>query len=369
MSDLTSSVGALTTTFTPTVTSCSSVYIQDNSAGGYFLKFGTVGVASTSSCFPPNFAPLGYYSPGVCPDGYWNACQAGIDKTATVATCCPQDYTCKKDRATDDLHQCQSKFEQVSWISVSQCYTKSGTPELPCGRFVTTTYTSGDHIFAYGINIRRAGSDPAWSGASTDPTAAVASTAGPTGTRGSTDTAPANTNPSSHTGDGANLQPSIISTPAQESGLSSSAKIGIGVGVALGVLLVIGAIFAAYLIGKRGRRRREEEEKEAQQQTQPRDQAYIAPETQGEEWKGPPGQAAELGPSGYDGSTTYGSGYSQHQHFGVNNSNTSPWAYEMGPSERGPVEMGSSEPISSELASHEHKSRGVSTTLGPWRHQ
>ncbi|KAK8009344.1 hypothetical protein PG991_011895 [Apiospora marii] len=347
MSDLTSRVGALTTSFTPTVTSCSSVYIQDNSAGTYFLKFGTVGSASTSSCFPPNFAPLGYYSPGVCSSGYWYACEAGIDKTATVATCCPENYSCKKDRSTDDWHQCHSGFDRASYISVSQCYTKHGTPELPCGRFVTTSYTSGDHTFAYGINVRRASGDPVWSGEPDGPS--VLSTTAASGPTRSSSGAPTRTGGSSDKSDAGIPPPSSASSSPGEAGvLSSAAKVDIGVGVTLGALLIIGSIAAAYCIGKRSRRRREEEV-EARRQADASHQEVI-----GQKWTATQ-QVAELPPSGYEGSRAYGSSEGivaanyYNQIFG--GSNSWPWAYELGPSERSPVEMGSTDP-SSELASH-----------------
>ncbi|KAK8108121.1 uncharacterized protein PG998_010134 [Apiospora kogelbergensis] len=323
MSILTTSVGVLTTTFVPKVTSCSSYYIQDNSAGAYFLKFGTVGDASTSSCYPPNFAPLGYYSPGVCPTGYWHACEAGIDKTATVATCCPQDYTCKKGRATDDPHQCESKFEQVSWISVSQCYTKNGTPELPCGRFVTTTYTSGDRIFAYGINLRRAGTDPLWSGAS-----------------------------------GAIRRRPCPRLRAQPPAAASMSRYPRGVSDREAQPAKTGA-------------KKEEVQRQAHMQY-PASFAHASP--QGADWARAQGPAAELSPFGYDGGTTYGGGggestapYYNKQQFGTATNNNSPWPYELDPSPRNLVELGTSEPASTELAGREHTRNGVDTSPGPPR--
>ena len=277
-----------------------------------------------------------------------------------------RDYTCKKGRATDDPHQCESKFEQVSWISVSQCYTKNGTPELPCGRFVTTTYTSGDCIFAYGINLRRAGTDPLWSGASGgDPTATVSKTAS-AATGGSVDVT---VRPSSSGG--------IVQAALGEDGhLSTGAKIAVGVGVSLGVLLTVGAILAAYLIGKRSRRRRARKKEEVQRQANmqyPANFAHASP--QGADWARAQGPAAELSPFGYDGGTAYGGGgggestapYYNKQQFGTATNNNSPWPYELDPSPRNLVELGASEPASAELAGREHTRNGVDTSPGPPR--
>lgn len=264
-----------------------------------------------------------------------------------------RNYTCKKDRNTDDYHQCQSGFDRASYISVSQCYTKSGTPELPCGRFVTTSYTSGDQIFAYGINVRRASGDPVWSGEPDDPPA-LSTTTSSGATRPSSG-APTRIEGSEKSDIGLPPHSSATSSSGETGVLNSGTKIGIGVAVALGALLVIGSIAAAYLIGKHSRRRKEKEE-EARQQAKTQDQAYVADASHqetGQKWI-TTHQVAELPPSGYEGTTAYGSGegiaavnyYNQL----FSNSNNRPWVCEIGPSERSPVEMSSSDP-SFELAS------------------
>ncbi|KAK8133592.1 hypothetical protein PG984_005604 [Apiospora sp. TS-2023a] len=345
MSDLTFSVGALTTNFTPTVTSCSSVYIQDNSAGTYFLKFGTVGPASTSSCYPPNFAPLGYYSPGCLSLGVL------------------------KYRSTDDYHQCESGFDRASYISVSQCYTKSGTPLLPSGRFVTTSYTSGDHIFAYGVNVRRASGDPVWSGEPGDPPT-LSTTASSISSLTRPSSSALTRTRDSDGGDAGLQSSSASSSPGEVGALSSGTKIGIGVGVALGALLIFGSIAAAYLIGKRSRRGREEED-EARLQAKIQDQAYVADvshQETGQKWTTAQ-HVAELPSSGYEGSTAYGSSESAAHYFNqpIGSTNNRPWVCEIGPSERSPVEMGSFDP-SSELASRWQTSRELDTSPRPPMH-
>ncbi|KAK8039539.1 hypothetical protein PG993_007950 [Apiospora rasikravindrae] len=246
MSFVTTYVGALTTQFTP-IPGCNSVYIQDNSKGESFLKYGTVGPAQISSCFPSNYALVGWYSPGICPSGYWYACEAELDKSTTVATCCPENYSCKINRPSYEHHQCESGFTKATSTSLSHCYTRSGTPVLPCEKFRSTSYNPGDAVRAYGINVRRESGDLVWSGIP-DPTGTES------GGSSSSDAA-ATAQP-----------PGTTVSPEEGGGLSSGAKIGIGVGVSLGALLIIGAVTAAYLIGKRSRRKREEGDKEVKEE-------------------------------------------------------------------------------------------------------
>ncbi|KAK8077090.1 hypothetical protein PG996_003260 [Apiospora saccharicola] len=286
MSDLTFSVGSLTTRFSPTVTSCCSVYIQ-----------------------------------------------------------------------------CESGFDRASYISVSQCYTRSGTPLLPCGRFVTTSYTSGDHIFAYGVNVRRASGDPVWSG-EPDNSPAL-STMASSGSMRLSPKPPTRTRGSDSSYAGLPSSPASFS-PGEDGVLSSGAKIGIGVGVVLGALLILGSISAAYLIGKRSRRKRDKDD-EARRQAKIQDQAYVPDASHqeiGQKWTTTK-HVAELPTSGYEGSTAYcgseGTAVANFYTQLFGSSNNRPWVCEIGPSERSPVEMGSSEPAS-ELASRWQTSRKLDTS-------
>lgn len=74
----------LTTTFTPTATTCSGAY----ASGGVYVFD-----ADTSDCLPSSFptASTDYFSPGLaCPAGYVTACHDnnGVSSITTV-TCCP----------------------------------------------------------------------------------------------------------------------------------------------------------------------------------------------------------------------------------------------------------------------------------------
>jgi hypothetical protein len=82
-------VGSLTTTFSPLPSCLTDLYrfVESN------LLYVQLGPTSTSDCLPSSFAPTGYYSPGICPSGYTQAC-SGVASSGTLAetraTCCPR---------------------------------------------------------------------------------------------------------------------------------------------------------------------------------------------------------------------------------------------------------------------------------------
>ncbi|ETS84289.1 hypothetical protein PFICI_02314 [Pestalotiopsis fici W106-1] len=90
-------------------------------------------------------------------------------------------------------------------------------------------FTAGNHVYAGGVVVRRSGNDPTWTETGPTTTRTSGSLSDPTQTGGSNKTDP------------------------DTSGLSTGAKAGIGVGVAVGALVFIGSCIAAYLIGKRKR--------------------------------------------------------------------------------------------------------------------
>lgn len=80
-------LGPLTTTFTPTGVDCQSTYLAANNDNRW-IQYGQ---PDTTQCVPTSFTPFQeyYYSPGVCPSGYYYACEAGVGTSSTQATCCP----------------------------------------------------------------------------------------------------------------------------------------------------------------------------------------------------------------------------------------------------------------------------------------
>jgi hypothetical protein len=97
------SVGNLTTIFTP-APSCltdiyrfnaSYIYTEDGQVQTF--QYTALGPTSTSACVPSGFAPTAaYYSPGICPSGYVQACSSVVTSGSTAetqATCCPMSVT------------------------------------------------------------------------------------------------------------------------------------------------------------------------------------------------------------------------------------------------------------------------------------
>ncbi|KAK7921618.1 hypothetical protein PG985_009640 [Apiospora marii] len=223
-------IGSLTTTFTPTATSCSTWFIAQRNRDTW-LQYGTVGT-DAPACFPSGYEPIsGYYSPGVCPQGYQHACTGGISETVTIATCCPSGFSCQSSRGTDDANACYTKFASDSSMSVAVWTTLDG------GAFSLATSTNTLHnqnkrAYAHGIVVRREGDDPTWP----DP---AKSSVSPTPTTS---------------------QPNADDGMGSSTGLSSGAKIGVGLGVPLGLLLIGGSAAAVFLVRKRRTRHRQNEE-------------------------------------------------------------------------------------------------------------
>ncbi|KAK8038643.1 hypothetical protein PG993_007054 [Apiospora rasikravindrae] len=203
---------------------------------------------------------------------------------------------CKSGRATDDVHPCHSELESAIYLSVSQSLQ-------------TRAHTSSEDS---------SGSDAG--------------------------------NPQQAFSD---------SSSERLTTLSSTAKIGIGIG---GLFLVMAAIIAAYLIGKRSQRKRADEEAVKLAQERERDHFAQASSSSREGPKWPPlVQAAELPPPGYDTGTVYdGSGNeSAHNHNQQQFGNTNEHGvHEIGPSGQGPVELASSE-------SHWHARNELEATPRP----
>ncbi|KAI1802319.1 hypothetical protein F4811DRAFT_529877 [Daldinia bambusicola] len=213
-------LGPLTTTFTP-ASGCNSilsgiVYTQTLPDGNTSThKYHSLGPSATSECYPPGFEPeSAYYSPGICPSGWWSACGT-LDAIATVtetrATCCPLGYVCiQQPDPTETWSTLSCSSSAISSVSVT-------VPDLS-NQLSKVTVLSGIIIHAAAINIRWQRGD--FIASRTD---APTSSATFVPSLSSSETI--------SEGAGASNPP--------ETGLSLGAKIGIGVGVGLGGLLLV----------------------------------------------------------------------------------------------------------------------------------
>ncbi|CRG83611.1 hypothetical protein PISL3812_00965 [Talaromyces islandicus] len=211
----TTGVLPLTTTFTPAPSCLSDLHLLDFTASGFGqcsagtstfnCRYLHLGPRPTTACEPPGWKPQTgvFFSPGVCPSGYSEACSNVITAgtvTETRATCCPSQYTCNAPTETGwpwyGLNGC------TYVISTTSTYTY--ITSKPTG-LATSTSVDQFGVNAYAIRIRYQSSDLITATSTSEPTQSPSSTS--------------NTSPSSS--------------------LSSGAKAGIGVGVALGAILLI----------------------------------------------------------------------------------------------------------------------------------
>ncbi|KAI1471659.1 uncharacterized protein F4812DRAFT_187933 [Daldinia caldariorum] len=223
-------LGPLTTTFTP-ASGCNSilsgiVYTQTLPDGNTSThKYHSLGPSATSECYPPGFEPeSGFYSPGICPSGWWSACGT-VDAIATVtetrATCCPLGYVCiQQPDPTETWSTLSCSSSAISSVSVT-------VPDLS-NQLSKVTVMSGIIIHAAAINIRWQRGDFIASRTDAPTSSTLASSAF---TSSATFVLPSSSN---QTGD-----EDATTSNAPETGLSLGAKIGIGVGVGLGGLLML----------------------------------------------------------------------------------------------------------------------------------
>ncbi|KAI1464900.1 uncharacterized protein F4812DRAFT_144237 [Daldinia caldariorum] len=231
-------LGPLTTAYQPQGTGCHSIHVG-STTDGVWLQYGT-----TSGCLPSNFRRYDgyYYSPGVCPEGYTYACTAGValgTSSATVATCCPSGYTCSR-AGPSDPNACRSTMLSptafiVDVLSYSGDFiTSIGTSSTFCD--------SGREVFAKGLAVWRASNDAEW------PVPTTVNLHITTSAENTSRTTPSIAATTSETAEAPNTTTELT---GKSDNLSNGAKIVIAVGVLFGVLLFVGAILAAYRIGKK----------------------------------------------------------------------------------------------------------------------
>ncbi|CAG7923479.1 unnamed protein product [Penicillium olsonii] len=217
----------LTTTFTP-ASEClndlwlfESVYtVQDSTS--WSTRWANLGPEDTKRCLPPGWEPSTFYSPGlVCPTGWAMAPGSTInDNGETTATCCPVYQPSSLTFTQRSLTSGPAR----PWHSTEACafgaptdipYTYTATPGHGSKTTIYATATARkDGWNAYGIELR-------WK--ATDLTS-ISSIYVPSITSSATP------------------QTTTQQQPEESSTLSTGAKAGIGIGAAIGGILVILAI-------------------------------------------------------------------------------------------------------------------------------
>jgi len=147
---------ALTTAFVPAPSCLSNVYqyFPDafNTFAGYYLQLGAED--QKTKCLPSGWAATSqYFSPGICPTGYSQACwvtsSVGTD-IETLATCCPSGYTCATLPS-------ESYATWLPALYATQVCVGTGGEGSSLGTFPVTKVTDGttvvsDTILSGGVN-------------------------------------------------------------------------------------------------------------------------------------------------------------------------------------------------------------------------
>ncbi|KAF3062417.1 hypothetical protein GL218_03837 [Daldinia childiae] len=218
------SLGPLTTTFSPPSSCFPLSPYTDTVDGTQIYKVGTV--SADDGCLPPDWVVNGYYSPGICPSGYTEVCEAPGDNVVTTV-CCPYYH-----------------------FDYFQCYPGVKLGSYGCGYY--TTFQGGEfaNILAPSIQILNAASDTdsltgSTSSRGSRPTGSVTSSGViPTG---STNTINSDLSTSNTANPGVGTSPSDISavdTSTQNDSDSSSSGVRIlGNGAIAGIVVgVVGAL-------------------------------------------------------------------------------------------------------------------------------
>ncbi|KAI1459830.1 hypothetical protein F4805DRAFT_418830 [Annulohypoxylon moriforme] len=205
-------LGPLTTTFVPP-TPCASEASRIYQVPDDDLKFWAQGPVDLGNCWPSGYLTSNnlYYSPGICPSGYQPACNNSNvigASTETIQTCCPValSYTCQSE-GHPGWGDCYWNLPSTWTLTSVYIISDDQTTIVPNVTGITGA------INALGIQVRFQSTDFQTSTAANT----ISSITTPT---------------------------ADVSTSSQ-SGISQSARVGIGVGVSLGglVLLLIIGIF------------------------------------------------------------------------------------------------------------------------------
>ncbi|KAI0535156.1 hypothetical protein GGR58DRAFT_519616 [Xylaria digitata] len=240
-------LGPLTTTYKAINSiACQDIYLATDTEGFWLQRADT-----PNGCFPPNFTPTEgyYYSPGICQQGYTYACiTVGIlGPSTTAATCCPSGFTCRPTRSEEDNAACQSILKSDSLYIGDVTAYPNGNP-----KFIGTTTTlidAGETVYALGVPVRRAVTDPEWSMPSTNLDVTTTRTKM---TPTNIESTPERSETSVKSAPSGTDEPTDGS--AAQTGLSTGTKAAIGVGVILGLFLFLATVAAIYYIKKRKRR-------------------------------------------------------------------------------------------------------------------
>ncbi|KAK3990451.1 hypothetical protein QBC44DRAFT_64095 [Cladorrhinum sp. PSN332] len=210
-----SQIVPLTTTFIPPP-DCSSNLLIRYGSSVFEANLVTSGAAA-SRCYPPGFRSV-TFSPGICPSGWTGAfaMTLGMQPTESRNICCPAGYTAHPSYVQEVGYlSCSSTSVNLNGIAMN--YITSGS--------FGTTVTSGTFI---SIFVWHEGFAVQWR----DGDFATSSLSSPTATTSSTAT------------------PTPSDSSQGDSGLSTGAKAGIGIGAALGSILLL---LVAFLLWRRRR--------------------------------------------------------------------------------------------------------------------
>ncbi|KAJ5937269.1 hypothetical protein N7454_004924 [Penicillium verhagenii] len=229
-STITSAPVPLTTTFTPPADCFTDSYhMQWLSGTNYYTPVSatytwwwiSLGASDWSTCFPSAFATAttSYFSPGLCPSGYTagGLSEVSLDSNVeTRATCCPSGYNAQTGDGWPwySSNPCTSSNTNSDSVYV---YTFDGTVSSQTGTF---------GIQGKGVSIRWQSTDFVSATSTSDSLTFMTSTSTSTLKRDATAT-------------GTSEAVSDTTKTSATSGLSTGAKAGIGIGCAVGAILLI----------------------------------------------------------------------------------------------------------------------------------